>query len=71
MLRCLSQLRPSLKFVLIVVSLITLFSFAMNIGLALGQLDACDLTLEDAWMHILTLATWPQVSGSPMPATRL
>jgi hypothetical protein len=43
MLTRLTEFRPGLKFVLIVVSLITLFSFAMNIGLALGQLGVYNL----------------------------
>jgi 4-amino-4-deoxy-L-arabinose transferase-like glycosyltransferase len=51
MLTKLTQFRPDIKFVAVVVSLITLLGFALNIGLALGQLGAYGLTLDDAWIH--------------------
>jgi 4-amino-4-deoxy-L-arabinose transferase-like glycosyltransferase len=51
MLTKLTQFRPDIKFVAVAVSLITLLGFALNIGLALGQLGAYGLTLDDAWIH--------------------
>jgi 4-amino-4-deoxy-L-arabinose transferase-like glycosyltransferase len=51
MLTRLIEFRPGFKFVGIVISLITVFSFALNIGLALGQLGTYSLTLDDAWIH--------------------
>jgi arabinofuranosyltransferase len=51
MLTRLTQVRPDTKFVVGVVGLITLLSFGLNIGLALGQVGTYNLTLDDAWIH--------------------
>jgi len=51
MLTRLTQIHPDLRFVIIVATLITLLGFALNIGLALGQLGTYNLTLDDAWIH--------------------
>lgn len=42
---------PDFKWVVIAVGLITLLSFALNIGLALQQLGTYNLILDDAWIH--------------------
>jgi arabinofuranosyltransferase len=47
----LSHFQPDLKAVIAAVSLLTLLSFALNIGLAWQQLGVYTLTLDDAWIH--------------------
>jgi 4-amino-4-deoxy-L-arabinose transferase-like glycosyltransferase len=51
MLTRLTQIHPDLRSVIVVAILITLLSFALNIGLSLGQLGTYNLTLDDAWIH--------------------
>jgi arabinofuranosyltransferase len=45
------RFHPDLKLIMVAIFLITLISFALNIGLALQQLGTYNLTLDDAWIH--------------------
>ena len=45
------QFHPGSRFIIIVVCLITLLSFALYIGLALQQVGTYTLTLDDSWIH--------------------
>jgi hypothetical protein len=44
-------MRPDLKHVVVAVSILTLSSFALNIGLAIHELGTYTLPLDDAWIH--------------------
>ena len=46
-----TQIRPNIRLVTVTVGLITLLSFALNIGLAWQQLGTFTLHLDDAWIH--------------------
>jgi len=67
----LSRFQPDLKCVIAAVSLLTLLSFALNIGLAWQQLGVYTLTLDDAWIHQTYARNLAKGAGLSIRATKL